>query len=176
MSEENNILKEVVENSSYETFEEYLATTDNNVRDLYNKHVNGLTSALEKERGSRKDLEKQMRDLLPKVEKGSVIEKELAEKVRLLEEADRKYLEVAKKAKFAEEANLPQIKCTNIKAAYALATVEDLFEDDGSPKWEDIKKIAPELFKTGGTDAGSISKREVQNDINVALRQAAFRR
>lgn len=164
------------ETPSYETFEDFLASVDEPIKILYKKHTDGLSSALEKERSGRKDLEKQLKELLPKAEKGSALEQELAEKVRLLEETDKKYAEVERRAKFAEEAGQSNVKCVNIKAAYALATVENLFKEDGSPKWDDLKKIAPELFKIGSTDAGSTGKRALDNDINSALRNAAFGR
>ena len=161
---------------SYETFEDFLATVKEPIKELYKKHTDGLSSALDKERTGRKDLEKQLKDLLPKAEKGSELERELTEKVKLLEEADRKYAEVERRAKFAEEASQPSIKCINAKAAYALATIEGLFKSDGSPKWDELKKLAPELFKIGGTDAGSSGKRALESDINTALREAAFGR
>ncbi len=167
---------EKTESHSYETFEDFLASVDEPVKVLYKKHTDGLSSALEKERSGRKELEKQLKELLPKAEKGSALEQELAEKVRLLEETDKKYAEVERRAKFAEEAGQSNVKCVNIKAAYALATVENLFKEDGSPKWDDLKKIAPELFKIGSTDAGSTGKRALDNDINSALRNAAFGR
>lgn len=161
---------------SYETFEDYLATVNEPIKELYKKHTDGLSSALDKERANRRDLEKQIKDLLPKADKGSELEKELTEKVKLLEEADKRYAEVERRAKFAEEASQPNIKCTNAKAAYALATIEGLFKPDGSPKWDELKKLAPELFKLGGTDAGSGGKRVTDSDINTALREAAFGR
>lgn len=161
---------------SYETFEDFLASADEPVKSLYKKHTDGLNSALEKERAGRKDLEKQLKELLPKAEKGSALELELAEKVRLLEETDKKYAEVERRAKFAEEAGQPNIRCVNVKAAYALATVENMFKEDGSPMWDAIRKTAPELFKLGSTDAGSTGKRALDNDINSALRSAAFGR
>lgn len=164
------------ETASYETFEDFLASVDEPIKALYKKHTDGLNSALEKERNGRKDLERQLKDLLPKAEKGSALEQELAEKVRLLEETDKKYAEVERRARFVEEAGQPNIKCVNVKAAYALAIVENLFKEDGSPKWDDLKKIAPELFKIGSTDAGSNGKRALNNDINSALRDAAFGR
>jgi len=164
------------ETPSYETFEDFLASVDEPIKALYKKHTDGLNSALEKERNGRKDLERQLKDLLPKAEKGSALEQELAEKVRLLEETDKKYAEVERRARFVEEAGQANIKCTNTKAAYALAVVENLFKEDGSPKWDDLKKIAPELFKVSSTDAGSTGKRALDNDINAALRSAAFGR
>jgi len=160
--------------ASYETFEDFLNTADDAVKELYKKHTDGLNSALDKERTSRKDLEKQMKDLLPKAEKGSELERELAEKVRLLEEADKKYSEIERRAKFAEEASSE--KCVNTKAAYALAATEGLFNENGTVKWKELKTLAPELFKLSGTDAGSTGKRALDNDINAALRQAALGR
>ena len=160
--------------ASYETFEDFLATTDDTIKELYKNHTSGLSSALEKERSNRKDLEKQMKDLLLKAEKGSVLEKELAEKVKLLEEADKKYTEAERRAKFVEEAS--REKCTNAKAAYALAVIENLFSEDGSVKWKDLKNLAPELFKFSGTDAGSVGRQALDSDINAALRQAALGR
>lgn len=174
MSDTNNSNNDA--KSQYETFDDFLASVDEPIRNLYEKHTSGLISALDKERSSRKELEKQMKELLPKAEKGSTLEKELAERVRELEESEKKYVEIERKARFAEEANSANIKCTNVKAAYALATLENLFEENGAPKWNEIRKFAPELFKISGTDAGSTNSNTLTGDVNAAIRQAAFGR
>lgn len=159
--------------TSFGTFEEYLATTDEPIQELYRKHTSGLTSALDKERGARKGLEQQMKELLPKAEKGSELEKALTEKIKELEDTSKKFVDAERRAKFAETANSPKVGCTNIKAAYTLAAAEGLFDEDENPKWDDLKKLAPELFKTSGTDGGNHGDPILDNDINAAIRRAA---
>lgn len=153
-----------------ETFDAWLEKQDNKVKELYKSHTHGLTSALEKEREEKKTLSTQLKELLPKAEKGSELEKQLSETLGKMEAAERRAI-------FAEEAIKPEIGCTNAKAAYALALAENLFDSRGNPKWAEIKQTAPELFrKPGSTDGGAGGgKSPTPNDINAAIRRAAGR-
>lgn len=147
------------------SFEEWLSSQDDEVRELYEQHTSGLKSALEKEKEARKSLSQQLKELVPKAEKGSELEQKLTETVSRLESAERRAL-------FAEQAN--QVECVNPKAAYALAVSEDLFDENGQPEWKKIKEIAPELFRrTAKTDAGVNESAPV--DINAAIRKATGR-
>jgi predicted nuclease with TOPRIM domain len=150
-------------------FESWLDGQDDKVKELYQTHTSGLKSALEKERGERKDLSDQLKELLPKAEKGSELEKQLTETVGKLEAAE-------KRASFVEQAIKPEIGCVNVKAAYALALADDLFDKHGDPDWDELKKSAPELFrKAGKTDGGAGGDKTPGNDINAAIRRAAGR-
>lgn len=154
---------------TFETFDAFIEKQDTKVKELYEKHTSGLKSALEKERDEKRDLSKQLKDLLPKAEKGSELEKQLSETLTKFEAAERR-------ASFAEDAIKPEIGCVNIKAAYALAVADNLFDRQGKPDWMEIKRVAPELFrKAGSTDGGAGGKSEPINDINAAIRKAAGR-
>jgi len=155
--------------SQYETFEAYLDKQPQEVKELYQKDIHGLKTALEAERGNSKTLSGQLKELLPKAEKGSELEKQLSETLGKMEAAERR-------AGFAEEAIKPEIGCSNVKAAYALALADNLFDSRGNPKWAEIKQAAPELFrKAGSTDGGAGGKTPPVNDINSAIRRAAGR-
>lgn len=89
-------------------------------------------------------------------------------------------LDVAtKKANFFETAH--SSGCQNPKVAFALATTDNLFKEDGSPDWEKIKSAYPEGFKsqkvTVNANAGAGNSQPVAlqgNDrANNAIREAA---
>lgn len=155
--------------SQFENFAAFLEKQPKEVQELYQKDVHGLKSALETERGEKRTLSAQLKELLPKAEKGSELEKQLSETLGKMEAAERR-------AGFAEEAIKPEIGCSNVKAAYALALTDNLFDSRGNPKWAEIKQAAPELFrKAGSTDGGAGGKTPPVNDINSAIRRAAGR-
>lgn len=135
-----------------ESWEQYLESQPEPVKALYAQHVNGLQNAVKATRQERDDLAKQVKDLLPKVEKGSELEKSLNEFTSKLEVAERR-------AVFAEEAARPEIGCTNPKLAWTLAQADGLFDRKGMPDWNAIKTAAPELFRkpaaSGNAGAGT---------------------
>jgi predicted nuclease with TOPRIM domain len=152
-----------------ETFDAWIEKQDDKVKELYQTHTSGLKSALEKERDEKKLLSGQLKELLPKAEKGSDLEKQLSETLIKMDAAE-------KRASFVEQAIKPEIGCVNVKAAYALALADDLFDKNGRPDWSEIKKTAPELFrKAGSTDGGAGGETPPANDINSAIRRATGR-
>lgn len=160
---------------SYETFDEFLATLEPEVVKLYEAHTEGLKSALEKEREDRRSLAEQIKLLQPKAEKGSELEQQLSETLKKLEEAEKRSEETQRHANFTEEAIKPEIGCSNVKAAYALAKAEDLFDRNGKPEFDKLKAMAPELFKgsSGVTNAGKRTQTSVGEDINESIRRSA---
>lgn len=134
--------------SSYGTFEEFITKQPEDVRKLYESHTTGLRNTIQATREERDNLSKQIKDLLPKAEKGSELANQLTNLQKQLETSDRR-------ANFAEEAIKPEIGCSNIKAAFALAVAEDLFDKHGLPSWDAIKKTAPELFKKSNIPDGN---------------------
>lgn len=158
------------ENLPEETFETFLEKQDPKVKELYEKHTSGLRSALSTEREEKKTLSAQLKELLPKAEKGSELESKLTETVGKMEAAERR-------AAFAEEAIKPEIGCRNIKAAFALATADNLFDSRGNPDWEKLKQIAPELFgKPGSTDGGAGGNNTPTSSMNDLIRGLAGRK
>lgn len=154
------------------SFETWLGTQDETVKKLYTEHTAGLQNAVKATRQERDDLAKQIKDLLPKAEKGSELEKSLTEFSTKLEAAERR-------AAFAEEASRPETGCRNIKAAYALAVADNLFDRKGNPDWTAIKGAAPELFGSPGTSGNAGAGTNTSpptGGMNEYIRRAAGRR
>ena len=107
---------------------------------MIEKYETGLKSALTDEREARGNLEKQLRDLAGKAEKGSEAEKKLIEMADQMAEGDRR-------ATFYEEAHRAGV--SNLKLAYLAAVQEDLFDKRGVVNFEQMKKDYPELFGQG---------------------------
>lgn len=158
---------------SFESFDEFVNTLDEPVKALYSNHISGLKNALESEKENRRKLSEQVKALSPAVEKGSELERKLAETAKLLEEAEQRSVEYNRRATFAEQAIRPGVNCSNVKAAYALAVSEGLFDDSNAPKWKDLQKLAPELFRVTKQTNGGNTEQAVSNDINAAIRRAA---
>lgn len=162
--------------ASEETFDTWLEAqpeeTRAKVKGLYESNVSGLKSALKSERDIKGQLSTQLKELLPKAEKGSDLEKQLLEMSSKAEAAERRAL-------FAEEAIKPEIGCRNVKVAFALATADDLFDKRGNPDWEKIKAAAPELFGSvianANAGVGTHNVPAAKNDMNSFIRKAARR-
>ena len=153
------------------TFDAWYGGADEQVKALVEGHVSGLKTALATERQGRSELSKQIKDLAAKAEKGSELEKQLTEASAKLEAAE-------KRASFAEDAIRPEVGCTNVKAAYALAIAENLFDSRGRADWNAIKTAAPELFRragAGSADGGAGTGQGPKLDMNSIIRRAAGR-
>lgn len=125
---------------SYKTFDEWYNSLDENGKKLAapgKAHFDSVYSTIKDVRKERDDFARQMRDAAKKLEAGSEQQKQFEKLATDLESAN-------KRADFMEEA--PVQECKNAKAAYAIATSQDLFKKDGSPDWKAIKEAAPELF------------------------------
>ncbi len=152
-------------------FDAWLGEQPEHVRKGYEGKTAGLHSALETERQQRKEFAKQLRDASAKAEKGSELEKALGETSTRLEQAEQR-------AAFYEEGGKPEIGCTNLKAAFLVASAEGLFKRSGEPDWAGIKAAAPELFagrKTppGNAGSGNGSPPAQKVGMNEWIRQAA---
>lgn len=153
------------------TFETWYSGLDEQAKAVFDGHVNGLKTALNTERQNRADLAKQIKDLAAKAEKGSELERQLGEASTRLAEAERR-------AMFAEDAIKPEIGCSNIKVAYALAVAEGMFDSKGRPDWAGLKTAAPELFRKpgpGSADGGAGHNQTPRMDMNMIIRRAAGR-
>ena len=122
------------------SFDEYLAGQPETIRALHAESVKGLKSALEAERETRKGLEKQVRDMAGKAEKGSEAQGELEKLADKIAASD-------KRADFYEAAHSAGV--TDIRLAHIVAEQEQLFDRKGNPDFETMKKQHPALF--GGT-------------------------
>lgn len=124
-------------------------------------------------RTERNELARQIKDLLPKAEKGSELERSLTEIQSKVESAE-------KRAMFMEESVRPGVECRNPRAAYALALADNLFTRTGAPDWKSIKEVAPELFgrtpASVNANAGEgMGKPLSKTDMNQVIRRMAGR-
>ena len=160
------------ETPAAQDFDGWIAEQPDTVKSLVATHTAGLKSALNTERDERKTQAKQLRDALAKAEKGSALEQSLQEITGRAEQAERR-------AAFFEEGARPEIGCSNLKAAYLVATADSLFTRTGDPDWKRIKDAAPELFqsKTVTANAGSGTQTPPNGGgMNAFIRQGATRR
>ena len=153
------------------SFEAWIGTQPENVQALYTQHVTGLKNTVGATRKERDDLAQLIKDLQPKAEKGSQMEKDLQDAQTRLEQSERR-------ATFYEDAAKPEIGCRRPNVAYALAMAESLFDRKGAPDWAAIKQAAPELFGQPGVNANAGAGTQnppKTNDMNSWIRRAAGR-
>lgn len=153
-------------------FDKWLGEQPANVKSAFERKTTGLHSALSAERDQRKDLAKQLRDATAQAEAGSALKKQL-------EEISSKHELAERKAAFYEEAGRPEIGCANPKAAFLVASAENLFKRSGEPDWAAIKQAAPELFArktpTGNAGNGQGNQPAAKSSMNTFIRQSAGR-
>lgn len=155
-----------------QSWEEVLASLPQEQQALYQKDVEGLRSALETERGERKELAKQLQKASEQLEEGSELRQELEQTAARIEEAERR-------ASFYEEAVGQGV--SNPKLAFVAAQEIEAFDKRGNVNWGAIKEAFPELFRksapppgnagagTGGQPAGGL-------DMDQIIRAAAGRK
>lgn len=153
------------------TFEAWIESQDETVRGLLDGHTKGLKSALDSERESRKSLEKQVRELAAKAEKGGEAEKQLTALADQLTEAGRK-------TDFYDAAHKQGV--TNLKLAWMTAVADDLFDKKGNVDFASMKATYPELFGAkvtprGNAGDGTEDPVGVKPDVNTMIRRMAGR-
>lgn len=140
------------------------------IESKFNDDTKGLKGALEKERDEAKTLAKQLKALQDKAEKGSELEKMLADLQAQLTAANQE-------KSFILEA--PQKGVTNIKAAYKLAATDGLIDTKGAVDWDALKASYPELFAAAkppappDTNAGNTGKQSDKQQLADATKLAA---
>lgn len=133
----------------------------------------GLKTALKSERDARAELQKQLRELAPKAEKGSELEQQLTTLADTMAESDRK-------AGFYEAAHAAGV--SNLKLAYLVAVQEDLFDKKGAVNFEAMRAGYPELFagktKPAPGNAGNGTNQDPTGaqDMNNYIRAATGRK
>jgi hypothetical protein len=153
------------------SYESWYETQSDDVRKMIDGHLTGLRNTVKATRQERDGLAEQIKELLPKAEKGSELEKSLTDISSKLEQTERR-------AAFAEEATKPEIGCRNPKAAYLLAVADNLFDKRGNPDWDKIKAAAPELFGAPAVNANAGSgtgQKPPQADMNTLIRRQTGR-
>lgn len=133
--------------------------------------VKGLVTALDSERETRKQLERQVRELASQAEKGSDAEKRLTELADQMQGADRK-------ADFYEAAHAAGV--TNLKLAYTVALQDEMFDRRGAVNFESMKQQYPELFGTpkppkANAGEGAGVQQVTKGDMNDFIRRASGR-
>lgn len=157
------------------TFESWLATAPDDVKALYEAHTNGLRSALNSERESKRELERQLREMRDKAEKGSEAETRLNEMVSALETANRR-------ADFVIEAAKPENGVADIEAAWLIvnAKADTFFDRKGNVNFALLKQQHPMLFRAAkappGNAGSGVGQEGGKQDINDWIRSAAGRR
>lgn len=152
-------------------FDSWVKEQPDPVKTMLDVQTKGLKSALDSERESRKQLEKQVRDLAAKSEKDSEAQKKLTELADQMQGADRK-------ADFYEAAHAAGV--TNLKLAYTVAVQDEMFNRQGAVNFETMKQSYPELFGTpkpppGNAGAGAGNPGPAKSDMNTFIRRAAGR-
>ncbi len=154
-------------------YESWLEKQPTEVKGLLEGHVRGLKSALDSEREGRKKLEREIRDLAGKAEKGSQAEAQLTQVADKIAEGDRK-------AEFYEAAHAAGV--TNLKLAYLAAVQEDMFDKHGRVNFEAMRQTYPELFggakkpPAGTAGNGTRNAPDGHQGMNDFIRAAAGRR
>ena len=153
------------------TFDAWHEALPDDQKALIESHTKGLKSALDSERGSRKDMEKQLRDLAKKAEAGSEAQNQLTKLADDLSSADRK-------ADFFEAAHTAGVK--NLKLAYTVAVSDEMFDKHGRVSFDEMKKTYPELFGSttttrGDAGSGTDKKPNAKAGMNDFIRTASGR-
>lgn len=146
------------------SFDSWITEQPDPVKSLLDGHTRGLKSALDSEREARKGMEKQIKDLAAKAEKGSDLERQLTELVNQQNAAEVR-------AAFYEEAH--SVGISNLKLAYIVASQEGMIDQKGRVNWEGLKKGYPELFAAtikpapgnAGSGTGSAPGQKSANQI-----------
>ncbi len=153
------------------TFDSWLGTQPDEVKGLVEGHTKGLKSALDAERRDRKELERQLKAISSKAEKGSELEAQLQQLTGQLKDQERR-------AGFMAAAHAAGV--ADLDLAFIAAQQGGLVRDDGSADFAALKAKHPALFGAtpppkghAGNGTGSNAPAGTMND---AIRAAAGRR
>ena len=119
------------------TFDGWLAQQPDDIKSLITEHTSGLRTALQSERGTRGNLERQLTDL----------KKSLKDNEQAQAEVSRIQAELAEhntRADFYEQVG--GAGATNLKRVYTLAKADGLIDDKGRFKLDEVKSAYPEYF------------------------------
>ena len=119
------------------TFEMWFATAPDEAKGYIEDHTHGLKTALEAERTQRKALDKQLKDLAKKYEKGSDERVELDKMSAQLAAGQRQ-------TDFYDAAHKAGV--TNLKLAWLAAQSDELIDDKGVVDFAKLKEAHPQLF------------------------------
>ena len=142
------------------TFDTLIDNMPESERDLVEKHIVGLRTALEKEREDRKIAQRAVRTAQSEIETIPPLRQQL-------ELAQQDELDTRAQALFFEHAGTNNVKRGSARLAFLAAKDGQFFDDDGSVQWESLQSRFPDLFE--GTDrsapTGVIVGAPVQRDV-----------
>jgi len=151
----------------YSNYEKWFEAQPQEVKDLLTERFTALENTVKATRQERDSLSTELRELGKKAEKGSELELKLSEITSRMTQAE-------KKATFLEKAH--KEGCLRPSAAYAIASAENMFDDQGEPDFKKLRETTPELFRVRDTktNAGSGTRQAaITSDPTEALREAA---
>jgi hypothetical protein len=169
----------VDETSTPVTFDSWIKTQDESTQTLISDNISGLKSALNSERSERKQLAKQVKELLSKVDAGSETQKQL-------ETISNQMTQAEQKAEFFERASTQDITGSNLTLAW-IATKEGLLnqftrrdgEIDYDSLFNEIKETYPNLFSKaapGHAGSGTTQSAPAKRTMNDLILEAAGRK
>jgi len=120
------------------TWDTWHGALEKKKKKLIEEHTTGLRNALDIERNGKKELEKQLKAVQAKAEKGSEFEKQLADTLSALGQERRQRV-------FTESAMAA--KATDVKLLWLAASSDKLVDDEGKADFENLKKQYPQLFQ-----------------------------
>jgi len=154
-------------------YDAWFEALDETAKGLITEHTTGLKSALDAERGTRKDLEGKLRDAASKLEEGS-------EARKVLEEQAATVAADGERADFHETAHAEGV--TNLRLAWLAVQADDsLLDRRGNVDFAKLKEDMPELFAgapkpaPGNAGAGAASQQKGTGGMNEFIRTAAGR-
>jgi hypothetical protein len=125
-----------------ESFDKWISAQPETIRGLFDSHIDGLKSALEGERTTRKTAEKELRKLSALATDGSELKTQLERMAADAEVAE-------KKATFYADAHEAGVK--NLRVAWAAAKELGTHTRSGDVDFAKLKEVAPELFASTKT-------------------------
>ena len=142
---------------------------------LFETHVTGLKNTVKATRDERDALKARVTNILDTFDgkEPSAVKQEL-------EELRTQVTEASTQASFFADAGTPEVGCRNPKIAWLVAKSNKLFDEDGNPKWDDLKQEAPELFGAsqaspppGNAGSGTRDTKPKPANPNDNIRKAA---
>jgi protein-arginine kinase activator protein McsA len=162
-----------------QTPDEWYSSLDDDTKALAESYAQAqaekLSSALKEERANRKALEKQVRELSQKAGKDNELSTQLQELSSNLTEANRKaaFYEAA-----GERDDLPRHR---VAAAYKIAKLDNLIDDDNNVDWDAMKASHDYLFVevskkvAGNAGNGTGTKPQPKVSMNDMMRRSVGR-
>lgn len=157
------------------TPDEWYSSLDETTKPLVDAYAGKLKTALDNERKQRKEYEKTIKELSAKAGKDNALSAEL-------EQLRDKVTETSRQNAFYEAANsrddLPR---NRVAAAYKIAKLDNLIDDDGTVDWDTMKAAHDYLFVevskkvAGNAGNGAGTKPQPKVDMNGLMRRQVGR-